>query len=257
MLVHCSDGWDRTSQLCAVAELMLDPHYRTFAGFKTLVEKDWFEFGHMFRDRVWNPVKADQRSPVFIQFLDCVWQLLKQFPNEFEFNEEYVLAFADSFDSGKIAHSLPIPFLSHSHALLVSALLGWFGEFCFNSESERRAKGASKTMVSIWSHLRDCDEFRNLFYLPKKRVLVPICSVRTLQLWARYFHRHDSVFYPKFVTDSPDSQKVFLSLPCFPSFTVSRWDIYLVDVVVGTCFCGSRILCAVGSQRCGQRVPWL
>ena len=29
MLVHCSDGWDRTPQIVALAELMLDPYYRT------------------------------------------------------------------------------------------------------------------------------------------------------------------------------------------------------------------------------------
>ena len=29
VLVHCSDGWDRTPQVVALAELMLDPYYRT------------------------------------------------------------------------------------------------------------------------------------------------------------------------------------------------------------------------------------
>lgn len=29
VLVHCSDGWDRTPQIVALAELMLDPFYRT------------------------------------------------------------------------------------------------------------------------------------------------------------------------------------------------------------------------------------
>ena len=29
VLVHCSDGWDRTPQVIALAELMLDPYYRT------------------------------------------------------------------------------------------------------------------------------------------------------------------------------------------------------------------------------------
>jgi myotubularin-related protein 6/7/8 len=29
ILVHCSDGWDRTAQLCALAAIMLDPFYRT------------------------------------------------------------------------------------------------------------------------------------------------------------------------------------------------------------------------------------
>ena len=29
VLVHCSDGWDRTPQVVALAKIILDPHYRT------------------------------------------------------------------------------------------------------------------------------------------------------------------------------------------------------------------------------------
>jgi hypothetical protein len=32
VLVHCSDGWDRTSQLTALAQLLLSPYYRTIEG---------------------------------------------------------------------------------------------------------------------------------------------------------------------------------------------------------------------------------
>lgn len=37
-VLHCSDGWDRTSQLAALSQICLDPYYRTFEGalFKTL-----------------------------------------------------------------------------------------------------------------------------------------------------------------------------------------------------------------------------
>ena len=29
VLVHCSDGWDRTAQICSIAQLLLDPYFRT------------------------------------------------------------------------------------------------------------------------------------------------------------------------------------------------------------------------------------
>ncbi|XP_074771410.1 phosphatidylinositol-3,5-bisphosphate 3-phosphatase MTMR6 isoform X6 [Athene noctua] len=33
VLVHCSDGWDRTSQVCSLGALLLDSYYRTIRGF--------------------------------------------------------------------------------------------------------------------------------------------------------------------------------------------------------------------------------
>ncbi|KAJ2844239.1 phosphatidylinositol-3-phosphatase ymr1, partial [Coemansia erecta] len=48
VLVHCSDGWDRTAQLTSLAQLCLDPFYRTMRGFAVLVEKEWAAFGHQF-----------------------------------------------------------------------------------------------------------------------------------------------------------------------------------------------------------------
>ena len=48
VLVHCSDGWDRTAQLTSLAMLMLDSFYRTIEGFEILVQKEWISFGHKF-----------------------------------------------------------------------------------------------------------------------------------------------------------------------------------------------------------------
>ena len=36
---------------------------------------------------------SDQdRSPIFLQFIDCVWQIMQQFKAFFEFNELFLLA---------------------------------------------------------------------------------------------------------------------------------------------------------------------
>jgi len=51
VLIHCSDGWDRTAQLAALAQICLDPYFRTIDGLKVLIEKDWVSFGHKFLDR--------------------------------------------------------------------------------------------------------------------------------------------------------------------------------------------------------------
>ncbi|VVC98139.1 unnamed protein product [Leptidea sinapis] len=79
--VHCSDGWDRTAQVCSLAALCLEPHYRTINGYQALIEKDWLSFGHKFTSRCGH-VAGDprERSPVFTQLLDCTWQLLRQVP---------------------------------------------------------------------------------------------------------------------------------------------------------------------------------
>lgn len=34
VVVHCSDGWDRTAQVCSLASILLEPYYRTVAGFQ-------------------------------------------------------------------------------------------------------------------------------------------------------------------------------------------------------------------------------
>ena len=73
--------------MVALAKLLLDPHYRTIEGFIQLIELEWVQFGHKFADRC-SALNGDvnERSPVFLQWLDATRQIVEQFPDAFEFN---------------------------------------------------------------------------------------------------------------------------------------------------------------------------
>uniref|UniRef100_A0A8C1ZJ87 Myotubularin n=2 Tax=Cyprinus carpio TaxID=7962 RepID=A0A8C1ZJ87_CYPCA len=170
VVVHCSDGWDRTAQLTSLSMLMLDSYYRTLRGFQVLLEKEWIGFGHKFASRIGHGDKnhADQdRSPIFVQFIDCVWQMTKQFPTAFEFNERLLVVILDHLYSCR------------------------FGTFLYNCESARESNNVRAKTVSLWSSVNsDTSLYINPFYTPESsRVLYPVASMRHLELWVTYYIR--------------------------------------------------------------------
>ena len=239
VLIHCSDGWDRTSQLSALGQIMLDPYYRTMEGFVVLVEKDWLSFGHAFRlrsghlnhedwftiqkdafagtkvqpgendgrgdafqnifggaKRFFNQNKEDAEnpetvseavsgksvedeatnlrltSPVFHQFLDCVYQLLRMHKNRFEYNERFL------------------------RRLLYHLYSCQYGTFLYNSEKQRADARVKERTSSVWDYfLCRKAEFTNPDYDPtiddhvvgQERIILP--RLKEIRWWHQLFGR--------------------------------------------------------------------
>uniref|UniRef100_A0A673HQW3 phosphatidylinositol-3,5-bisphosphate 3-phosphatase n=1 Tax=Sinocyclocheilus rhinocerous TaxID=307959 RepID=A0A673HQW3_9TELE len=178
VVVHCSDSWDRTAQLTSLAMLMLDAHYRSLRGFQVLLEKEWLSFGHRFASRVGHGDgnhANSERSPLFVQFIDCVWQMTRQFPSAFEFNELFLITVLD-----------------HLYSCL-------FGTFLYNSEQERVSKEVYSKTVSLWSYVNSqLEEFTNPLYVNyEHHVLYPVASLRHLELWVSYYVRWNPRMRPQ------------------------------------------------------------
>ncbi|XP_051777508.1 myotubularin-related protein 3 isoform X1 [Erpetoichthys calabaricus] len=184
VLVHCSDGWDRTPQIVALSKLLLDPYYRTIEGFQVLVETEWLDFGHKFADRCGHGENSDdlnERCPVFLQWLDCVHQLQRQFPCSFEFNEAFL-----------------VKLVQHTYSCL-------FGTFLCNNAKEREDKHTQERTCSVWSLLRSANKaFRNMLYSShSETVLHPVCHVRNLMLWSAVYLPNSSPSTPAEDSSAP------------------------------------------------------
>ena len=170
-LIHCSDGWDRASQLTAFSQMLIDPYYRTIRGYMSLIEKDFLSFGHQFKYRngYYNQkeVHEDQNSPIFLQYLDATHQLLVNYPMYFEFNMKFLIYIANNINSGK------------------------YGTFLYNNEKERDEKEARTKTMSIWTDmLKNINEYMNPFYEKRTQeeyFFVPLFSSHKIRMWEEFF----------------------------------------------------------------------
>jgi myotubularin-related protein 1/2 len=165
--------WDRTPQVCSLAQLLLDKFYRTTRGYCILIEKEWLRIGHKFGERLGlnleDTFKEVERSPIFLQFLDATWQVMQQFPWAFEFTEDLLLVICEHIYSGR------------------------FGTFLLNSEKEREDNKLNVHSPSLWTYIiSNAPSYLNPFYQPNKEpsVLYPSTDIKTLQLWTNYYLRY-------------------------------------------------------------------
>uniref|UniRef100_H3CJM6 Myotubularin related protein 6 n=1 Tax=Tetraodon nigroviridis TaxID=99883 RepID=H3CJM6_TETNG len=179
VLVHCSDGWDRTAQVCSLGALLMDPYYRTVKGFMVLIEKDWISFGHKFADRC-DQLDGDPKevSPIFTQFLECVWQLTEQFPQAFEFSEWFLLQIHE-----------------HVHSCQ-------YGNFLGNNQRQREELQLRERTHSLWAFLmNEKQNYLNPFYSPlyckNHPVLVPSTLPYNFKFWRNMYHQFDRSMHPR------------------------------------------------------------
>ncbi|KAG6963338.1 hypothetical protein JG687_00006618 [Phytophthora cactorum] len=156
LVIHCSDGWDRTAQITALVKLCADPFYHTPAAY-------W---------------EDDSTSPVFMQFVDAVWQLMRQFPCSFEFSERYLIALLDEVYSKRS------------------------GTFLHDNEEARMGSKTAIRCTSAWTLLEahpQAVDFRNPFFMvplsgegsKEKSPTVLQCKWHTssLAIWSSFYLR--------------------------------------------------------------------
>jgi hypothetical protein len=149
----------------------MDPYYRTIEGFIVLLEKEWLTFGHQFARRaghganITNP-NDSQRSPIFLQFVDSVWQLLQQFPTAFQFNNTFLIALMDNLYSCQ------------------------YGTFLLDCDRQRKNANIKQHTISFWYHILAMKEnYVNPGYRAFDQVLVPAINNLTVTLWNEYYLR--------------------------------------------------------------------
>jgi len=168
VMVHCSDGWDRTAQVCSLAQILLDPFYRTPRGLAVLVEKDWVSFGHRFMDRSGQlAAKEKSQSPIFMQWLFCLANVVQDHPDDFTYNTSDLMLLADL------------------------KMSGWSNSLAYNSEWHRQSSGASDLGgVSLWSLWLTTVGDKPHGTSDRVKLIQPTTSLKHIQLW-RWCLRYD------------------------------------------------------------------
>ncbi|KAL3119689.1 hypothetical protein niasHT_009635 [Heterodera trifolii] len=179
VLIHGGEGTDATLLVSALAQLMLDPDARTVRGFQSLIEHEWLMAGHPFSLRCAHSAFATgaqtgpYEAPVFLCFLDCVWQLMRQYPTCMEFNERFLIFLFE-----------------HAYA-------SEFGSFLGNNELEKKRLGVKDRTVSLWSYVNHpaaLTDFISTLYEPYALPLWPSVAPQSIVLWERMYFRWQRIW---------------------------------------------------------------
>lgn len=175
-------GVDRTIQISSIVQVLLHNNNRTIKGFLNLIEKEWIINGHPFGKRSMNQLfylnneskanntsESNMSSPVFIQFLDCIYQIQLQFPFAFEFNENLLILLSNIYKSNK------------------------YGNFLFNSIKERRLYEKTISFFKEIEQKTDVFLIKNLIFREKGECLIIQHSLFRMKLWKGHFFQYSAI----------------------------------------------------------------
>ncbi len=132
-----------------------------------LIEKEWLSFGHKFSDRCGHTTTSDnkEQSPVFLQFIEAIWQLTQIYPTACQYGNFIGNCEKDRLD-------LWFVLINKKNKREIRFF------FCFNSVKERT--------YSFWNYiLQNVNDFKNPLFRPQStyasEVLLPIINPQTLK----------------------------------------------------------------------------
>eukprot|EP01125_Pyxidicula_operculata_P008319 TRINITY_DN2801_c0_g1_i1.p1 TRINITY_DN2801_c0_g1~~TRINITY_DN2801_c0_g1_i1.p1 ORF type:complete len:2434 (+),score=475.31 TRINITY_DN2801_c0_g1_i1:16-7317(+) len=144
--------------IVSLIQLVVNPHYRTFSGFLTLISKEWSQNGTSPK-KLWSH---------FCLFIHCCQELYEQCPIGFEFNHDFFMFIMDTV---------------------------YTSEFCrYNYEFDEISKAMHNLSYLVHSNL---SSFKNPIYQPSIQILKNISgingyiSVRNLSYWLCYYLRYN------------------------------------------------------------------
>ena len=95
-------GRDMSCLVVSLVLILCDRHFRTINGFANLINKEWLSAGYSFCSSLMSIKGTDSNFfPTFIMFLDCVHNIILQYPTEFEFTDIYLTEILDKILIGE------------------------------------------------------------------------------------------------------------------------------------------------------------